>query len=179
MTRIQQSESPSDSPEAMKWLLGVMAQLRLRLDEIGKREGIRLQFVQTTDERIRSRFQEAMLRAGYGLDPELDMNLLGVTDQSVPALQREGKLHPFFATGQAGYTLNRGGVQLNGMIKLIQQLATETHVSGMTWVGEGCLCLDCDTRFEDTQCLCQACGSEQIARFERRANGTYNRIDRL
>jgi ribonucleoside-triphosphate reductase len=198
MTRLHRGEQLTENEETLKWLLQIIARLKLRMDEIGRKLGLRLQFVATTDEAAGMRFAHSLLEAkcGYegqsletlaGIEQEdFGLDLLARGDEMSPTTtgtapwETEGKLHSFLAFG-------RGTVGITGLNRLtkeevitkINHFAEATHVMGMTWVGEVSVCRTCGVAFGETQSVCEVCGDENLIQVSRHHQGISNQITKL
>jgi ribonucleoside-triphosphate reductase len=180
MTRIHRGESPLESEEAFKWLLKILSRIRLRMQEIGSRFGMNLQFVANPDEIVADRLIESVRAAGVGIGPVCVESLLETSNATESALVLEGKLHPFFAFGEAAASREHSQFQEPAKnVEWIQFLAAKTHVSGVTWTGRSHHCQKCGAVFGETRSVCEACGGESVAGSVRRGQGMFNKIVHL
>ncbi len=180
MTRLMFGTSPAEDEEALKWLIKLLARLKLRMEEIGKRTGLNLQFTACVDQEAISRLSHSLDQAGFLYEGQSCESLLGLERADPAAWTREGKLHPFFAFGHctaAMEGLNR--MERGEIMQWIQTLAASTHVLGMTWAGESVHCKECGAVFGEMRSVCDVCGGSMLVRVNRDGQGMFNQISRL
>lgn len=180
MTRLTIGKTPAEDEEALKWLIKLLARLKLRMEEIGKRHGLNLQFTACVEHEAIGRLSHSLDQAGFLYEGQSHESLLGIEESDPAAWSAEGKLHPFFAFGHclaAIEGLNR--MERGRIIEWIQSLAASTHVLGMTWVGESCQCKECGAVFGDIRAVCDVCGGGMLVRVSRSGQGMSNQISRL
>jgi len=176
MTTLARGDSPATNDETIKWLLGIIARLKLRMDEIGNREGLKLELVTSADEEVTARFSESMIAAGASGDWAAE-NL--VPSGSPRKYETDGKLHPFFGAERARYSVEMDGFsEVGDLVEEIQEVACSTHVGGFTWAGVSYHCLACGNAFGETHPVCEACGSELVAKVSRGSHGTMSKLVR-
>ena len=180
MTRLTLGKTPAEDEEALKWLIKLLARLKLRMEEIGKRNGLNLQFVACVDSDVIERLSHSLDRAGFLYEGQSHESLLGIQGDETTVWTAEGKLHPFFAFGHclaAIEGLNR--MERGRIVKAIHALAESTHVLGITWAGECFHCKECGAVFGETRSVCDVCGGGMLVRVSRDGQGMSNQISRL
>ncbi|NUN95653.1 MAG: hypothetical protein HUU16_05735 [Candidatus Omnitrophica bacterium] len=180
MALSQYGACPGEDDLALKTALKLLARLKVRMVEIGKRFGINLEFVATPDTEVSARFGQSLVAAG--LEP-LRLTAESLFCRSKPgddALIREGKAHSFFASGQVFFSEElEGNVDPAWIAERIRFLAASTHIGGYTWSGKSVHCRSCGAVFGETRPVCPACGGESLYEMNRRGQGSFNEIVRL
>jgi len=181
MTRFHCGESPCDSEESFRWLLEVIARLKLRMREIGERFGIGMWMVADTGEQVAERLLRSFEEVDFDLRLGRGEGFLEGANSKDDRLVREGKLSPFFAFGHSLSSVSGPENEWNvdRISERIRFLASSTHVSGMTLVGTFYCCRTCGGRFAEAVPVCDHCGGESVYEVTRKKRGTYTRFVRL
>jgi hypothetical protein len=180
MTLLHIGKNPREDDEALKWLLEIVARIRLRLEEIANRKGLSLSLVQSWDEALQERLgatlpSQSFDQAGFGLE-----GLLGIDGSKECELIKEGKLHPFFHSKQIIHCRSfRTDEEPEQRERWLQTIASATHLSGVATTGVWTHCASCGQRFTEPKEVCLVCGGQDLYRIDRRNQGKDNRIARL
>lgn len=180
MTRLHLGESPHSSESALKWLLKLMARLKLRMNELGERHNMRLKFIANRSNGVVDRLSQSLIEAGFDSEPQSCESLIDIEPDTPATWTREGKFHSFFPLGHAVVGLKGFNRKDKAFIEsAIQMAATETHLGGLTWVDELCRCRKCGAVSGEIGTVCSVCGCEQMILVDRQGQGMVNRITRL
>ncbi|MCL4734249.1 MAG: hypothetical protein KJ050_04870 [Candidatus Omnitrophica bacterium] len=180
MTRLHLGESPAKSDAALKWLLKLMARIKLRMNELGDRHGLRLRFVSNRSRQVVDRLSQSLLEAGFDCDSQSCESLIDLDAEDSSTWVSEGKVHSFFPSGHAVLGLEALNRKDKTFIQeAIQMAAAETHLGGLTWVDEFCRCRQCSAVSGEIGAVCSVCGCEQMVLVDRQGQGMVNRITRL
>jgi len=182
MARIHRGHSPSENEETLRWVLKILARLKLRMEEIGKQSGIRMRMTSLADEGIVARLSSPLYSSRFDLgstSSERD-GFFQVSGSGSESNRREGMVHSFLAFGHASVTADFGAYDSQeSLIALLNELAADTHARGLAMVGSIRLCRRCGAKPEGKVSVCPDCGSETVYELERKEQGTKNRIARL
>jgi ribonucleoside-triphosphate reductase len=180
MALIHRGKSPSEDEETLRWVLQVIARLGLRMREVGDRMGLRLAFVSNTSQQVIDRLcrnlQVDCLAGHYSTSEHLIDFSGGIEEK----LKKEGKIAPFLAFGQQVSTLETTQPpSAEEARRLIEFSISETHVSGLSWIGCFSYCRECGTRSSERERVCGQCGSERLYEVHREKQGSHTTIARL
>ena len=180
MALIHKGKSPSEDEETLRWLLQVLARLGLRMREVGERMGLHLAFVSNTSQQVMDRLSknlEVDCLAGHYSSSE---HLIGFSGNFQEDVKREGKLAPFLAFGHHVSTFDAippaSAEEVRGLIEFS---ISETHVSGLSWIGDFSYCRDCGAFSDELEKVCGHCGSERLYEVHREKQGSHTVIARL
>jgi len=180
MARIHRGHSPSENEETLRWVLKVLARLKLRMEELGKQCEIDMRMVALSEETVIERLSGPLYSSRFDLDSQSGERILGETSSQNEDFKREGMIHSFLAFGRATVTVDFDDyLDATDIAPLVEELAADTHVIGLSMRGSLRLCAQCGTRPEGRVKVCPRCGGEAVYELERKEQGTKTGIARL
>ena len=180
MTWIHLGRFPQDDDEALRWLLRIVARLKLRMTEIGRRRGLELKLVPGLGDELDDRFIESLAAAGFEGGGSLQERPSRTGWNGRKEMVRKGKVHPLLASGQTVLEVEYDvGRKVDEVEDLLRYLASSTHVSGLSLSGKWVRCGKCGSRFQQRRPVCESCGGRIFHEVERRNQGKLNRVVRL
>lgn len=180
MTHIHLGKDPRRDDSGLKWLLEILARVRLRLNEIGERNGLTLSLVQSSEESLGEKFSAGLPLNLLSTECGDDGSLLRIDETDLAGQIAEGKIHSLLRERQATLELEYRPAELpEETERRLAGLAAMTHVIGAALTGIWSCCNACGARSEKLEEVCMSCGAQDVYRIERRDQGKTNRIESL
>jgi anaerobic ribonucleoside-triphosphate reductase len=180
MAEIHGKTAPSSDEGSLKWVLKLLARIRLRMEEIGSRFGLQMRLVANSDEWVVDRLSHSLMTAGIGCGAGSVETLLDVSADDPEGMIAEGKVHSLLAFGHVlAADEEEANRDASSWEEHLRFLASKTHVLGTTWAGKSHHCAQCGAMFGETGSVCEACGGEVVLEANRRGQGNISQIVRL